>query len=94
MSDEQNQQKNTPPLIHDRIQTLFSDLLEVNMRTDGSGLLRFMSLIPEGKVEQVRILVSASTLHSMAELFCRLTGYVPNTEKKNTESSSNVPNLV
>ena len=57
--------------------TLYSDHLHINARNDGMYLLRFLVELPEGLVEQTRLMVSRDRLKTMLDVTCRYIEHYP-----------------
>ncbi len=59
------------------VPTIWVDNLNIGIRGDDICLLRFTTALPEGLVEQVKIMTSRERLRNFIDLLCSTIGYYP-----------------
>ena len=72
-------------ILNDNLKPVFIDGLAAYGRKDGIHFLRFFSRVPEGMVEQARMIVQISHLKKMITVLCEHCDYYP---KKPGEKTS------
>lgn len=84
-NDRQQKSNETIPFLERCVRTLFADHLHVSIRGDHMVLLRFMSYLPEGSVEEARVMIQLDNLPEMLDQLCAKVNHYP---KKLEESDS------
>ena len=59
------------------IVTLFSDGINLGRRSDGTYILRWLSCLPEGNIEQARLALSADVMKKIIDLLCQQADHYP-----------------
>lgn len=77
MGTEEKKTKSTDILCNPKLPVLFVDNLNVGRRGDGVYLLRLLSELPEGLVEQGKIVITENRLKVMIDLICLQANYYP-----------------
>jgi hypothetical protein len=67
--------------LNNMLLTLFVDNLAVHTRKDGMYFLRFTASLPEGNVEQCRLLINKVNFLKIIDTLCHTTKYYPEEPK-------------
>jgi hypothetical protein len=62
--------------------TIFVDNLHIDSRTDGMHLIRLLTGLPEGHVEQAKCIISNEHLRRMLDVLCNHLKYFPKKASK------------
>ena len=62
---------------------IWVDNMNIGMREDNIGLIRFLTHLPEGMVEQIQIMTSKEHLKKFIDALCSSVNYYP-IKKENT----------
>ena len=63
--------------VNSDIPILFVDNLQISTRNDGINFIKFLTLLPEELVEQVRLMIPGKALTNMIDALCQHTNYYP-----------------
>lgn len=67
-------------LVNPKLPSLWIDLLEPSIRSDGICLIRFATSLPEGDIEQARIMTSEDALKNFVSIVCNAMDFYPKKE--------------
>lgn len=76
--------KKPPPLTISNTPTSFSDNIMIAKASDGSILIRFISDIPDLKIENHRTIIRHNLAKKMIDILCDKTEYYPTKPKTKT----------
>jgi len=61
--------------------TLFCDSMSVHVRSDGNVLIRWFVGLPEGQVEQCKIMTNKEHIKKIIEALCKVADHYPTKEE-------------
>lgn len=72
-------QQNVPRkvLTNNSLPILYIDGVRVASRTDGMFLIRLTTDVPDGHVEQIRVMIDSNHLKRIIDSMCRASSYYP-----------------
>ena len=83
MAKEDNNKTEVKELIiNPKLPPIWIDIMDPSIRTDGICLIRLATTLPEGAVEQARIITNEDTLKEFIETVCSAVDYYPKKAKK------------
>jgi hypothetical protein len=79
--------------LNQKLQPIWIDDFNLNIRADNLCLIRFLTSLPEGVFEQTRVMTSKNNLKKLIDLMCSLLQYYPsprdvNDKNKNDDNDS------
>lgn len=64
-------------LVNPKLPSLWVDMLEPSLRNDGICLIRFATSLPEGDIEQARVITNEETLKDFVSVVCQAMDFYP-----------------
>ena len=82
MTKENKTEKDIPFLDNRYLPSYFVDAFRVSARKDDIAVLSFYSDLPNGIVEQTRVITPVDRLKALVDLICRQIDYYPEKDEK------------
>ena len=67
---------------NDSLPLLYVDGISTNKRQDGVYLIKFLASLPDGLIEQVRLMVHDKAVRMIIDNLCKNSGYYPDKDTK------------
>lgn len=74
--------------LNDSLPTLYVDAVVLYHREDKFNFLRCISTLPEGNLEQARLMIDDAHFRSILDYLCKISGYYPNPDKNKEVSQT------
>ncbi|WP_300464237.1 hypothetical protein [Desulfobacula sp.] len=71
-------------IINPKLPPIWIDLIDPSIRTDGISLIRFATTLPEGTIEQARIITNEDVLKEFVDNICFALDHYPKKPKGKT----------
>ena len=73
---------------NDSLPILYVDGIDIRHRRDGLNLVKLTTSIPEGKIEQARLMIDDKRLRKIIDTLCLASDYYPNKASPKEKASS------
>lgn len=64
-------------LVNPKLPSLWVDMIEPSLRNDGICLIRFATSLPEGDIEQARVITNEEALKDFVSVVCQAMDFYP-----------------